>query len=131
MLLTVYADGREDNRQGEQLSISQRFFDLQTNEIDGKLEKFKIKLNITNQVFNGHQLVDSFGLSYLNVFINNPPENGTCEITKGTGTFDNNNNEIHVSATNGKALLDKFKINCNKWGDRDGHQITKYQFKSE
>lgn len=39
-----------------------------------------VKLNVTNVVWNGRENAMAYGTSYLNVIINDPPENGTCTV---------------------------------------------------
>ena len=72
----VFADGSADARDLKELSIQQRFFDLQSKSI----KEFVLKLNITKGVFDGRKWGYSYGTAYINIFINDPPENGTCVI---------------------------------------------------
>ena len=77
----VFADGSRDARDNKELSIQQKFFDLQ--EYDtwvGGEKKFIIKLNITKSVWDGRKFSHSYGTAYMNIFINSAPENGTCTI---------------------------------------------------
>ena len=60
----------------KELSIQQRFFDLQSKDI----KDFILKLNITKKVYDGRKFIYSHGTAYINIFINDPPENGTCII---------------------------------------------------
>ena len=60
----------------KELSIQQRFFDLQSKDI----KDFILKLNITKKVYDGRKYIYSHGTAYINIFINDPPENGTCII---------------------------------------------------
>ena len=64
----VFADGSRDARDKKELSIQQRFFDLQ-NWPEGD-KKFVIKLNITKSVWNGRKWSYSYGTAYMNMFIN-------------------------------------------------------------
>ena len=72
----VFADGSRDARDNKELSIQQKFFDLQYSGI----KDFIIKLNITKKVWDGRKNSYSYGTAYMNIFINDPPENGTCTI---------------------------------------------------
>lgn len=124
--LSVYGDGSRDARDVPELSVNQKFFDLQ----EPRLEKFVLKLNVTNQVHDGRRYLTAFGTSYLNIFINDPPENGTCSVRirtldPDTGLF------LWTPAKTGRALIDEFLISCAEWKDPDSHRITKYVFKSE
>jgi hypothetical protein len=39
-----------------------------------------IKLNITKKVFDGRKNNYASGITYLNVFVNSPPDSGKCII---------------------------------------------------
>ena len=64
----VFADGSRDARDKKELSIQQKFFDLQ-NWPEGD-KKFIIKLNITKSVWNGRKWSYSYGTAYMNMYIN-------------------------------------------------------------
>ena len=119
----VFADGSRDARDLKELSIQQKFFELQ----DKGVKEFVLKLNITKAVFDGRKYSYSSGNAFLNIFINDPPENGTCTIQIGQTGADGN--ILYVPAETGRALLDEFLIKCVDWVDPNDHAITKYIFK--
>ena len=108
----VYADGSSDARDSKELSIQQKFFDLQ----DSSVKDFVLKLNITKSVFDGRSWSYSYGTAYINIFINDPPENGTCRIQIQETQDDK---LVWVDAKTGRGLLDEFRIGCsdlyNSW----------------
>lgn len=120
----VFSDGLRDARDGPQLAIKQEFFSAQTTS---PLHGFKLILNITNEVFNGRKYTTAYGTSQLNVFVNDPPQNGTCEIRKKE--VNAQGQEAWVIAETGTGLLDKFLITCKDWVDPNGHVVNKYIFK--
>ena len=122
----MYADGSKDARDSEELSVQQRFFPLQ----DPLPKKFVLKLNVTQGVFDGRKTVFAYGTAYINIFINDPPENGTCDITVLDGQ-DADGGDVWKPAKTGMALLDIFHIGCQDWVDPNDHTITKYVFKRE
>lgn len=123
-LETAYADGLRDGRDSKQLSIQQKFFELQK----AGFKEFELTLNVTNKVFNGRRWVSAYGTSTMKIIINSPPINGTCDIT--IRSLQPDGSTLWVPAETGKALVDEFKISCRKWVDPDGHTVNKYVFKS-
>jgi hypothetical protein len=115
----VFADGTRDARDSKQLSIQQPFFDIQHDVF----KKFVIKLNITKKVYDGRKFTYASGITYLNVFINSPPDTGTCIVQVGK------ENSTWVVANSGRGLLDVFRIVCSGWTDPNYHAIVKYVFK--
>ena len=84
-------------------------------------------MNITKAVHNGRKWIRTFGTAYINIFINDKPENGKCVIR-----LQKENAEgklVWESAETGKALLDEFLIQCSDWVDPNDHAINKYIFK--
>ena len=132
-IITVYADGSRDARDGKELAIQQKFFPLQQNAFKGKLEKFKIKLNITEQSPDGRGGIKfAHGVSELQMFINKRPENGSCVIKiRRVGTPADPEKVWWESTKTGRALLDEFHILCQQWVDPDEHAVNKYIFKSK
>ena len=118
----VYADGSSDARDSKELSIQQKFFDLQ----DSSVKDFVLKLNITKSVFDGRSWSYSYGTAYINIFINDPPENGTCRIQIQETQDDK---LVWVDAKTGRGLLDEFRIGCSDWVDPNDHVINKFVFK--
>ena len=119
----VFADGTSDARDSKELSIQQKFFDLQ----DSSIKEFVLKLNITKSVFDGRSWSYSYGTAYINIFINDPPENGTCKIQIQEKTEDDK--LLWVNAKTGRGLLDEFRIDCTDWVDPNDHVINKFVFK--
>lgn len=119
----TYADGLRDGRDSKQLSIQQKFFELQK----AGFKEFELTLNVTNKVFNGRRWVSAYGTSTMKIIINSPPINGTCDIT--IRSLQPDGSTLWVPAETGKALVDEFKISCRKWVDPDGHTVNKYVFK--
>jgi hypothetical protein len=119
----VFADGTRDARDTKELSIQQKFFELQTSGI----KEFVLKLNITKKVWDGRKWDYSSGTAYLNIVINDPPENGTCTIK--LPALDAEGKEVLVPAHTGRSMLDEFTIQCGDWKDPNDHTITKYIFK--
>ena len=130
--LTVFADGSRDARDTKELAINQKFFPINYKGFDGRLEKFKIRLNVSEQSPDGRGGVKwTHGVSELQMFINKAPENGTCWIKiKGISTIDPEKVTWTPTRT-GRALLDEFHILCHSWVDPDGHAVNKYKFKSK
>ena len=75
------------------------------------------------KVNDGRKNIYSSSITYLNVFINSPPDTGQCiiQVKDSNGTWD--------QANSGRALLDVFKIVCSGWKDPNYHAIVKYVFK--
>ncbi|XP_059084074.1 uncharacterized protein LOC131881274 [Tigriopus californicus] len=119
----TYADGLRDGRDSKQLSIQQKFFELQK----AGFKEFELTLNVTNKVFNGRRWVSAYGTSTMKVIINSPPVNGTCDISIRSPLPDGS--YVWIPAETGKALVDEFKIACRGWVDADGHVVNKYVFK--
>ena len=119
----VFADGSRDARDNKELSIQQRFFELQ----ESGIKDFIIKLNITKSVWDGRKFSHSYGTAYMNIFINDPPENGTCSIR--LPEYDAQGKEVWVEADTGRSLIDKFQLSCRDWVDPNDHSIRKYVFK--
>jgi len=76
-------------------------------------------------VNDGRKNIYSSSITYLNVFINSPPDTGQCIILVSSS------NSTWISANSGRALLDVFKIVCSGWKDPNYHAIVKYVFKRE
>ena len=138
-LHTVYGAGTQDARDGKELAINQVFFpenDKKFKALGGKLEKFTIKLNITESSVDPKSdsgcLKYAHGASYLTMFINKRPENGTCTIRVKKEDPEDAEKFIFgpEEAKTGMALLDEFHIVCSKWVDPDDHVVNKYIFKS-
>ena len=129
----MYADGSRDARDTKELAIQQRFFPLNQIAFDGKLEKFKIKLNVTEQSPDGRGGIKyAHGVSELQMFINKRPENGTCWIKiRGVGTASDPEEVTWTPTKTGRALLDEFWILCQNWVDPDDHTVNKFVFKSK
>ena len=117
----VFADGSQDARDLKELSIQQRFFDLNIN-----IKEFILKLNITKGVYDGREWKYSHGTAYINIFINDPPENGTCNIRKGQLK---DGKTVWTPSETCRALLDEFLIQCSDWVDPNDHAVNKYIFK--
>ena len=118
----VFADGSQDARDLKELSIQQRFFDL-----NKSVKDFILKLNITKGVYDGRDWKYSYGTAYINIFINDPPENGTCTIRLGKLK---DGKTVWEPSETGRALLDEFLIQCSDWVDPNDHAVNKYIFKS-
>ena len=119
----IFADGSRDARNLKELSIQQKFFELQSKNI----KEFVLKLKITKKVFDGKTTTESHGTAYLNIFINDPPENGTCVIK--IASKNSEGNDVWVPALTGRSLLDEFLIQCTNWRDPNDHAINKFIFK--
>ena len=119
---SAFADGNRDARDGEELSVHQKFFEIQNEQ----LKEFVLLLNVTNLVNNGQRDILASGTAQLNVFINDPPRDGTCTLTIHDPVTD-----TWIPAETGRGLLDEFKIDCQDWIDPNEHQITKYVVKSK
>ena len=115
------------------MAINQKFFPINYKGFDGKLEKFKIRLNVSEQSPDGRGGVKwTHGVSELQMFINKAPENGTCWIKiKGIGSAIDPEEVTWTPTKTGRALLDEFHILCHSWVDPDGHAVNKYKFKSK
>ena len=72
---TVFGDGSYDARDGESLSIRSDFFSLNSG-----VREFQILLNVTKSYHDGRREIVSHGITYINVVVNSPPENGTCQF---------------------------------------------------
>ena len=120
----VFADGSRDARDLKELSIQQKFFDLQ----DKSIKEFVLKLLITKEINDGkNDPTYVNGTAYINVFINDPPENGTCVIKIEKLNAEGKN--VWVPAKTGRSLVDEFFIQCENWMDPDDHAIIKHNFK--
>lgn len=128
----VYADGSRDARDAKELAIQQKFFPINHLAFNGQLEKFKIKLNVSEQSPDGRGGIKwAHGVSELQMFINKAPENGTCWIKiRGIGSAVDPEEVTWTPTKTGRALLDEFHILCHSWVDPDGHAVNKYKFKS-
>ena len=104
------------------MSIKQVFFPQNKD-----IKDFVLKLNITKGVSNGREFTYSYGTAYINIFINDPPENGTCTIRIQEPNADGK--LVWVPAKTGRAILDEFLIQCSDWVDPNDHAINKYIFK--
>ena len=131
--IQVFADGSRDARDTKELAINQKFFPINYKGFDGKLEKFKLRLNVSEQSPDGRGGVKwTHGVSELQMFINKAPENGTCWIKiKGIGSAIDPEEVTWTPTKTGRALLDEFHILCHSWVDPDGHAVNKYKFKSK
>ena len=118
----VFGGGSEDARFLKELSIKQVFFPQNKD-----IKDFVLKLNITKGVSNGREFTYSYGTAYINIFINDPPENGTCTIRIQEENADGK--LVWVPAKTGRAILDEFLIQCSDWVDPNDHAINKYIFK--
>ena len=129
----VYADGSRDARDAKELAIQQKFFPINHLAFNGQLEKFKIKLNVSEQSPDGRGGIKwAHGVSELQMFINKAPENGTCWIKiRGIGSAVDPEEVTWTPTKTGRALLDEFHILCHSWVDPDGHAVNKYKFKSK
>ena len=119
--LTVFGDGKTDARTIESLLIQKLFFDVNMGA-----KKFKVRLNVTKTVFNGRKYITSTGISQMSIVVNQPPENGTCILTKRLVKADNSTE--WKRASEGRALLDLYSIKCQNWVDPEGHSVVKYVF---
>ena len=119
----AFGDGSRDARDGRELAIQQPFFDI--NQLKG-IKEFVIKLTITMTTSTKKNVT---GTSYLNIKINNPPQDGVCDIK--IARLDQAGKSTWTLAKTGRALLDEFFIQCRDWVDKDGHTINKYIFKSK
>ena len=130
---SVFADGSRDARDTKELAIQQQFFPINYKGFDGRLEKFKIRLNVSEQSPDGRGGVKwTHGVSELQMFINKAPENGTCWIKiKGIGSAIDPEEVTWTPTKTGRALLDEFHILCHSWVDPHGHAVNKYKFKSK
>ena len=130
---SVYADGSRDARDGKELAINQKFFPENLKKFVGQLEKFRVKLTITEQSPDGRGGTNyAHGRSELQMFINKRPENGTCWIKiKGLGSATDPEEITWTLTKTGKALLSEFHILCHSWVDPDEHVVNKYVFKSK
>ncbi len=78
-------------------------------------------------MFDGRKYSYSSGTSYLNIFINDPPENGTCTVSLPGQDADGN--DVYLPAETGQALLHEFQLKCQEWRDPNDHAIIKTVFK--
>eukprot|EP00095_Tigriopus_kingsejongensis_P012230 maker-scaffold528_size145933-snap-gene-0.29 protein:Tk12230 transcript:maker-scaffold528_size145933-snap-gene-0.29-mRNA-1 annotation:"hypothetical protein IscW_ISCW000316" len=118
----VFGDGRTDARDSDDLALREMFF-----KINPQVKTFRITLNATNTIHNGQRHISSSGTSYLDVIINQPPENGTCDLT--VKTIESNGEEHWKWTSDGRSLKDVFRLVCSNWVDPDEHEITKFVFK--
>ena len=124
MSYLVFGDGQTDARTIESLLIQKLFFD-----VNMKAKKFKVRLNVTNTVFNGRKHISSNGISEMTIVVNPPPENGTCIIPKRV--IKDDNTTTWIRASEGRALLDLYTIKCQSWVDPEGHSVVKYVFNAK
>ena len=122
---SVFADGTRDARDGSDLSIKHKFFELQNQAFTD----FYLKLTITQPVFDGSVWRNMSGQSSLRVFLNDPPQGGQCDIK--IKRVDSRDNTYWAPTATGKALIDEFHMQCTRWMDPNSHKITKYVFKSK
>lgn len=118
----MFGNGRSDSRTTEDLAIRELFF-----ELNPGLKNFRITFNVTKTVNNGQREISSSGSSYLDIIVNQPPVNGTCELL--VLSTNENNEEEWIPASSARSLKDVLRVICSGWVDPDGHSITKFVFK--
>ncbi len=88
-------------------------------------------LNVTKIVFDGRKNITASGISFLNLIINQPPENGTCEFLKLGKDPVTNGDVWNHGARDGIALINTYKVVCKDWKDPEEHSLAKYVFKGK
>ncbi len=118
----MFAGGESEARFDKELSLQEKFFHIQ----EEGLKKFQLSLESTNLVFNGIKWINATGYTEFTIYINDPPENGTCSIA----TQNDAGNWVDTNA--GDALIQEFRLECDgDWVDPNQHKIIKFNFKSK
>ena len=118
----MFGDGESDARFGTDLALRKTFYQL-----NPEVKSFRVKLNVTKKINNGFKDIYAYGNAELDLEVNDPPVNGTCDI-RGLEIGANGAISWRENARDGRALLDVMQIRCQGWVDPNAHDIVKFDF---